>query len=127
MLELEPLVGLRVVAAPAALDGAVWHGDPVVTLRLAPDDAFALDASRVDVDDPDAIVEGEFGFAGAWLTRDAIDALVVPHLEWALPVERPVLVQGSIAGVPGKLWLTDDGGLLLTAAAYASELEDRLR
>ena len=127
MLELEPLEGLRVVAEPAVLDRAVWHGDGVVVLRLAPDDAFALDAWRVDVDDPAAIVEAERGFVGAWLTPDAIEAVVVPHLEWPLPNERPALAQGAIAGVPGKLWLTDDGALLLTPAAYAEELARRLR
>ena len=53
---------------------------------------------------------------------------VVHHLEWSLPDERPFLAQGSIAGVPAKLWLSDDGRvLLLTATAYADELAGRLR
>jgi hypothetical protein len=127
VLELERLSGLRVVADPTALDRAGWHGDGVLVLRLAPDEAFAIDAERVDIDDAHAIVEPEAGFAGAWLTLDALAALVMPHLEWALPSGRPALAQGSIAGVPGRLWLTEDGGLLLTAAAYADELTGRLR
>ena len=48
-------------------------------------------------------------------------------MEWPLPNDRPTLAQGSIAGVPGKLWLPDGGdALLLTAAAYADELATRL-
>ena len=77
----------------------------------------------VDIDDPDAIVEDEAGFVGAWLDPAEIE----PHTEWPLPTERPALAQGSIAGVPAKLWLPDDGrAFLLTAAAYAHELETRL-
>jgi len=44
-----------------------------------------------------------------------------------MPTARPALAQGSIAGVPAKLWLPADGdALLLTAAAYADELSRRL-
>ena len=124
MPALEPLQGLRVVAHPAALDAARWDGDAVTVLRLAPDDALGLGAAGVDVDDEDAIVEPEAGYAGAWFPLDA----VVAHIEWPLPVERPALAQGSIAGVPAKLWLPGDGDALpLTAAAYADELAGRLR
>jgi hypothetical protein len=121
---LEPLQGLRVVADPAALDAARWAGADVTVLRLAPDDALALGAAGVDVADEHAIVEPEVGVAGAWLPLDD----VVAHIEWPLPAERPALAQGSIAGVPAKLWLPGDGdALLLTAAAYADELAGRLR
>lgn len=123
---LEPLLGGRVVADPAALDGARWKGDPLV-LRLAPDEAFAIGVAGATVDDPDAILEPEAGFVGAWLTTEDVLRLVVPHVEWPLPETRPVLVQGTIAGVPAKLWLEDDRALLLTLAAYGHELEDRLR
>jgi len=121
---LEPLHGLRVVADPAALDGAQWHGDEVTILRFAPDDAFAIGAEGVELDDPDAIIESEVGFVG---TRLPISE-VLAHVEWSLPVERPALAQGSIANVPAKLWLTDeDDALVLTAAAYADDLMSRLR
>jgi hypothetical protein len=112
------------VADPAALDGARWHGDDVTVLRFAPDDAFAIGADAVDVDDEHAIVEPEVGFSGAWVDLDDVSH----HLEWSLPDERPALAQGSIAGVPAKLWLPDGGqALLLTATAYTDELESRLR
>jgi hypothetical protein len=121
---LEPLRGLRVVADPAALDAARWHGDALTVLRFAPDDAFGIGARLVELDDEHAIVEAEVGYVGAWLPVED----VVPHLEWPLPAERPVLAQGSIAGVPAKLWLAGDGdALLLTAVAFADELAGRLR
>lgn len=125
MPALEPLTGLRVVADPAALEAASWQGDGVTVLRLAPDDAFALGAVGIDVDDDHAIVESEAGFAGAWFPLDD----VLAHVEWSLPAERPALAQGSIAGVPAKLWLPSGGAdaLLVTAAAYADELAGRLR
>jgi hypothetical protein len=121
---LEPLPGLRVVADPSALDHARWQGDDVMVLRFAPDDAFAIGATGVEVDDEHAIVESEPGFVGTWLPL----AEVLPHIEWSIPTGRPALAQGSIASVPAKLWLPDDGdALLVTAAAYADELTDRLR
>ena len=123
MPALERLRGIRVIADPGSLDRATWRGDDVTVLRFAPDDAFAIDATAVDVDDNQAIVEDEVGFVGAWLDRDVVE----PHIEWPLPTTRPALAQGSIAGVPAKLWLPADGdALLLTAAAYARELAGRL-
>jgi len=121
---LEPLSGLRVVADPVALDAARWVGDHVTVLRFAPDDAFAIGAEGVELDDEHAIVESEAGLAGAWLPIGD----VLRHIEWTLPAERPALAQGFVATVPAKLWLPDDGdALLLTAAAYADELAGRLR
>jgi len=121
---LEPLAGLRVVADPQALDAARWQGDGVIVLRLAPDDAFAIGADTVDIDDEHAIVESEPGFAGAWIAVET----VAHHVEWSLPRERPALAQGAVAQVPARVWLPDDGpALLITAAAYADELASRLR
>ena len=86
--------------------------------------ASAIGATGVDIDDEHAVIENEVGFVGAWL--DPAD--VEPYLEWPLPTERPALAQGSIAGVPAKLWLPADGeALVITAAAYATELMSRLR
>jgi hypothetical protein len=122
--ELDRLRGIRVVADPASLDRATWHGDDVTVLRFAPDDAFGVGAQAIEVDDEHAIVEDEAGFVGAWLDPDDIE----PHTEWPFPTARPALAQGSIAGVPAKLWLPEDGdALLVTAAAYANELATRLR
>jgi len=123
---LEAMPGLRVVATPEALDGALWSEDAIV-LRFAPDDAFAIGMSDVALADDDAIVEPERGFVGTWLTRDELVDHVQPHIEWPLPAARPALAQGLIAGVPAKLWLEDDRALLLCAAAYTHELTERLR
>ena len=129
MRALEPLHGLRVVADPAALDRVSWRGDLDVTvLRVAPDEAFAIGARSVEIDDTYAIVEEEAGFVGAWLTAQEFEASILPRIEWPLPEERPSIAQGSIAGVPSKLWLRTTGGaLLVTQAAYADELAGRLR
>jgi len=122
---LERLQGLRVIGGPAALDAATWRGPVEVTvLRLAPDDAFAIGATEVDVDDEHAIVEPEPGFAGAWVPVED----VAHHVEWSIPTQRPALAQGAVANVPARIWLPDDGdALLITAAAYADELASRLR
>jgi hypothetical protein len=130
---LDRLPGLRVVAEPAAIDGALWAGPgPITVLRLAPDDALGLGATGVEVDDPHAIVEDERGFVGGWWVVDDLR----PHIEWALPTDRPALAQGSVAGVPAKVWLPgndtepdgdprDERALVVTAAAYADVLADR--
>ncbi|MFL5670101.1 MAG: hypothetical protein ACJ77U_12000, partial [Chloroflexota bacterium] len=63
----------------------------MTVLRLAPDDAFAIGAEGVDVDDEHAIIEPEAGFVGAWLPAE----LIGHHTEWSLPGERPTLAQGA--------------------------------
>lgn len=126
MPALERLVGLRVVAEPGALDRATWSGGGRVTvLRVAPDEAFAIGATAVDVADAAAIIEPEAGFSGSSLD-DAGLAQVLAHVEFALPPERPALVQGKVAGVPAKLLLGADATLLVVQTAYADELERRL-
>ncbi len=131
---LERLRGLRVVADPAALDGARWSGErpptgppvgDVTVFRFAPDEAFAIGARHVDIDDEHAIVEEEHGFVGAWYPAVEAGALE-RHIEW--PVEGGMLAQGSIAGVPAKLLRPrdEDRVLVVTAAAYRHELEVRL-
>lgn len=127
MPALEPLHGLRVVADPAALDAARWKvatdGEPAVVLRFAPDEVFVIGATSVTLDDPDAIVEDERGYVGAWCPFDAIRA----QTDWSPPADRPSLAQGSIAGVPAKVWLPDDGDVLVVVtAAHAAGLAERL-
>ena len=121
----EPLSGLRVVATPEALDAAAWQGEDLTVLRFAPDEAFAIGATGVDLHDPDAIVESEVGFVGVRVDLGEVRR----HIEWRMPSERPALAQGSIGGVPAKLWMPADDGtaVLLVLAAYADDLLDRLR
>jgi len=125
VLALEPLAGLRAVASPDALDAARWDAAGPV-LRLAPDDAFAIGATSVALDDEHAIVTEETGFMGAWLSPDQLEGRVMPHIEWPLPDARPALAQGLIAGVPVKLWLTVESVLLVCAGSHAHELGERL-
>jgi hypothetical protein len=124
--------GVRVVASPEALDRARWNPEEITEVwRLAPDEAFgwrAASPASVEIDDPDAIVEVENAFVGALLKPDDL-ARLEEHAEFALPAERPAIVQGKIAGVPVKLRLPDypDGDVLLVQRAYADELLSRLR
>jgi hypothetical protein len=123
----ERVSGLRVVAAPAALDGARWVSavdGPVTLLRIAPDEAIAIGASEVELEDDQAIVVEEHSLVGARCDLSALE----PHVEWPMPSrERPGLVQGAVAGVPAKLDLRADGTAdLYTAAAYGHELAARL-
>ncbi|MBA2719058.1 MAG: hypothetical protein H0U52_07455 [Chloroflexi bacterium] len=124
MPALEPLVGRRVIGDPDALDAAIWSGRDVVVLRLAPDEAFGIGATAVELDDEHAIDESEAGFVGAVLsTADLAD--VIARVDWSLPSDPSALAQGKVAGVPAKL-LIGDPSLLVTHAAYAGELADRL-
>ena len=130
MLALDTLHGIRVVASPAVIDAAVWP-DNTTVLRLAPDDVFVIGATvehaaGIADSEPDAIIVGESGFVGCWLHNDAL-ADVATHIEWHLPTHRPAFAQGYVAGVPAKLWLTDDHALLLCASPYAHELSERLK
>jgi len=132
VLALETLHGTRIVAAPEAidaLDAAKSWSSSVTALRFAPDDVFLLGAAAFAIIGEYAIVEAESGFVGCWLTDEQL-AHVAEHIDWPLPVERPVLVQGFVAGVPAKIWLTSSAtgerSLLLCAAPYACELTERL-
>jgi hypothetical protein len=121
----EPLRSWRVVAAPDALDRLEASGP---ALRLAPDDVLVIGGGREPlVDDPDAIAVTETGFVGWELDETATTTLVRHHVEWDPPTVRPALAQGLLAGVPAKLWLRNDGSaLLICAAPYAAELQERL-
>jgi hypothetical protein len=121
----DPIQGLRVIAAPALLDGLAWP-DGVTALRLALDDLLVIGANPGSLGDVAAIVEEERGYVGWWLTADELRDRVVPHVEWPLPAARPALAQGLIAGVPAKLWLAEERTFLFCAAAYAHEIAERL-
>ncbi len=124
MPALDPLAGVRVIAAPAALDAARFRGDGVTVVRLAPDEVFAIGAGEVEVDDVDAIVELEAGFVGAFLSAEDL-ALIADHTEWPIPAGASSVDQGKIAGVPARV-VRGDPPLLVTHAAYAHELLARL-
>ncbi|MDQ3128530.1 MAG: hypothetical protein M3Q66_08780 [Chloroflexota bacterium] len=124
MPALEPVTAVRVVASPEALDGARWSGGDVDVLRTASDEAIGLGATAVEVDDPDAIVEPEAGFVVALLDEDDVRR-VAAHTDWEFPTATGELAQGKVAGVPVKV-VGGRPALLVTNAAYADELRERL-
>ena len=81
---------------------------PAATSRSCasrPDDAFAIGARRVELDDPDAIVEPEPGFVGAWLTADELSTWSRRASSGRSRRSGRPSPRGTIAGVPAKLWL----------------------
>jgi hypothetical protein len=125
---------MRVVASPEAIDHALWQDagpgpdefEPLV-LRLAPDEVFAIGATGVEIDDPDAIVEQEAGYIALMFPADEFVDAVIPHLEWQAPMERPAFAQGAIAGVPTKLYIDPTGAaIVLVLASYLDDLLPRL-
>jgi hypothetical protein len=120
----EPLAGTRVVAAANILDALSPSPVGGTRLRFAADELFVI-GDDAPVPESGIVVE-ERGYVGWWLTPDEL-AEVLRHVEWPIPATRPALAQGLVAGVPAKIWLTDDRALLLCAAAYAHELIGRLR
>lgn len=123
MPAVEAFSGLRVVASPAALDGATWPTGATV-LRLAADEALVLGANRVDVADPHALVELETGLCGAEMERSVLEEWLEREAEWQAP-ERG-LGQGMAAGLPVRVWMGDGRALVLTRGSLAAELEERL-
>ena len=119
----ELLSGLRVVAKPAAIDGAQLP-QGVVVLRIAPDDAIVAGVAAMTLDDPHAIVEPEYAFVHWRLTRAEFEG-ITDHIEWTLPADGQ-LGQGLIAGVPAKILVTPDHVLLVVSAGLAHELSERL-
>jgi hypothetical protein len=122
----EPAPAWRVVASPAALDGARWQGEDVEVLRLAPDEALGLGATGVETDDPDAIPQPEAGFSLARLSASELED-VAAQIEWELPQagEGRTLAQGKIAGVPARL-VIGEPTLLVIQTCYVDDLRERL-
>ena len=126
--------GVRVVASPEALDAAEWQDagpgpdefEPLI-LRFAPDEAFAVGATGVHVDDPDAIVEAEVGYTAVMFPVDEFIDVVLPRIEWPVSPTRPAFCQGSIAGVPSKLYLDTTGAAtVFIAGSYVDDFLSRL-
>jgi hypothetical protein len=126
--------GVRVVATPGAIDGAAWQDagpgpedfQPLI-LRLAPDEALAIGATGVRLDDPDAIAEAEVGYVALMFPVDEFIDHVLPRIEWPAPATRPAFAQGSIAGVPAKLYIDSTGAAtVFVLAAYLDDLLTRL-
>jgi hypothetical protein len=123
----DALIGLRVVAKPAALDALTApDGGPktCTVLRIAPDDAIVTGTATLTVDDPFAIVEPEYAFVHWRLTTAEFDGMK-RHIEWPFPAPG-VLGQGLIAGVSAKVVIASDHVLLIVSASLADDLMERL-
>ncbi len=130
---VEGLAGWRVVADPASLDelsGTLPVPPPSagrgVVLRFAPDDALVLGENEVVVTDPHAIVERDTGWVSIQMTEEHALDLIATHALWPAPPERPVLVQGMLAGLSVKVYLDGNQSMIITAAPFGLELEERL-
>lgn len=121
----EILRGHRLVATPAAIDGAVMPAVAVI-LRIAPDDALVVGDGPIVVTDDHAIIEPDTGWSALRVSEERALALLVQHAAWQPPADRPVLVQGMMAGLPAKVYLDGDRSMLIVATPFAAELEERL-
>ena len=123
--------GVRVVASPDAIDAAAWQDagpgpdefEPLI-LRFAPDEAFAVGATGVHIDDPEAIAEPELGYTAVMFPVDEFIDVVLPRIEWPVPATRPAFCQGSIAGVPAKLYIDSTGAA--TVFVMGAQVDDFL-
>jgi hypothetical protein len=126
--------GVHVVASPDAIDTASWQRPPAapddfepLLLRVAPDEVLAIGATGVHIDDPDAIAEPEVGYVALMFPVDEFFEVVLPRIEWRAPDERPAFTQGSVAGVPAKVYLDSIGAAtVFVLAAYLDDLLPRL-
>lgn len=120
-LVVESLEATRVVAAPDALDAATLRGGSPI-LRLAADDALVIGGS-IEVNDPSAIILGDTGWV-AWRMEEAtLREALLSVCSFEL---RDGLNQGMVAGLPAKVWLDGENSMLIVAAAFGAELEERL-
>lgn len=129
MPALEPLACVRVVAGRDSLDAAEFPEGAVV-VRISPDEALVvgdLTPDAVGIVDEHAIVVGDSGWSGVWVSADESARILATTCEWALPVDRPSSAQGMVAGLPAKLWLESDRTLILVPSALAAEFEERTR
>jgi hypothetical protein len=121
----EILRGRRIVATPAAIDSAGWPDDAVV-LRIAPDDVLVVGDGPIDVSDPDSIVEPDTGWCALWMSEERALKILSHQAAWRPPPDRPVLAQGMVAGLAAKVYLDGARSMIIVAAPFAAELEERL-
>ncbi len=130
-LQFERLTGTRIVAKPEVLDGIIWPSDQLV-LRFAPDEIYITPSQdpkgfqKPLGSDSHAIIISEGAFSGAWVAEPAALQLLEQFAEWEIPAQRPLFIQGSIAGIATKLWFTDEKVLFIVNTPYADELQGRL-
>ena len=82
----------------------------------------------MQIADPDAIAEPETGYLALMFPVDEFVDVVLPRIDWPAPATRPAFTQGSIAGVPAKLYIDTTGAAtVFVLAAYLDDLLSRSR
>ena len=124
-IQLDRMAATRIVSTPAALD-AMTTPDDVVVMRVAADEVFIFPPTEVTVDDEWAIIKQDSYLAGAWISAEESDRILLHLCEWEVPSARPTFAQGMVAGIPCKLWLETDRTLIMVPAPYVAEMEERI-
>lgn len=123
MPELERISATRIIAAPDALNTL---RRPML-MRVAADEAIVIGSFEESLaGDPHAIIQPETGFMGVWLSADFARSFLERACEWEPPPVTPAFAQGSVAGIPAKLWFERDRVLFLVPAPYAHDFEERI-
>lgn len=125
--QMERLAATRISASPSALDAVMWPAGAIV-LRTAPDEVIVTAVVGPSVvNDPHAIVEPETSLCAVWMTMPAALDYLARECNWELPAARPAFAQGSIAGLPVKLWFEHDRVLFVVPGPFAFDFAKRLR
>ncbi len=125
MPAVEILRGRRIVATPDAIDSAGIPPDALI-FRIAPDDALVVVDGPIDVSDDHAIIESDTGWCALRVSEERALTMLVHHAAWDPPPDRPVLVQGMVAGMAAKVYLDGDRSMIVVATPFSAELEERL-
>ena len=122
---VEIINGRRVVATASAIDSG--HFPPnALLLRIAPDDVLVIGDGSIEVSDDAAIIEADFGWCALRVGEEQVMEIIAHRAAWSPPADRPVLVQGMIAGLAAKVYLHGDDSLVIVATPFGTELEERL-
>jgi hypothetical protein len=94
--------------------------------RLALDDVLVIGEGPINLSDDHAIIEPDTGWCALRVSEERALTILVHHAAWDPVPERPVLVQGMVAGLAAKVYLDGDRSMLMVATPLAAELEERL-
>ena len=124
--QLKRLPMTRVVSTIDALNAADF--DTALSFRVAPDEVYVqADIDALAINDEHAIITKESSLSGTWLSMDVALHFLQHECAWELPLERPAFVQGMVAHLPVKLYFEESRVLIMTAAPFAHNLQERLK
>lgn len=120
---IEPTILHRVVADPAALDGAAWPAEWTVA-RTAADEALVLGPDRPTPPSDDAIILTDTSWATAVVTAEHGAEIMRRHANWPPPTSG--LAQGAVAAIGVKLIVEPGRWRFLVQSAFALDFADRV-